>query len=62
MNASKPLSKRMIELLEEQRDACNENFRFHVSQGARLDPTLWLRHVRERIATIVDAVEQHLPE
>lgn len=52
----------MIELLEEQRDACNENFRFHVSQGTRLDPTLWLQHVRERIAPIVDAVDECLPE
>lgn len=62
MNSPKPLSKRMIELLEEQRDACNENFRFHVSQGARLDATLWFQHVRERIAPIVDAVDQYLPE
>ena len=62
MNTPRPLSKRMIELLEEQRDACNENYRFHVSQGARIDPMLWLRHVQERIATIVDAVEEDLPE
>ncbi|MFN7875984.1 MAG: hypothetical protein ACK5PB_11740 [Pirellula sp.] len=62
MNFLKPLSKRMIELLEEQRDACNENFRFHVSQGARLDPTLWFQHVRKRLAPIVDAVDEYLPE
>ena len=62
MNTSRPLSKRMIELLEVQRDACNEKFRFHVSQGARIDSALWLQHVQERIASIVDAVEEHLPE
>jgi hypothetical protein len=52
----------MIELLEEQRDVCNEKFRFHLSQGSRLEPALWLQHVQERIASIVDAVEEHLPE
>lgn len=62
LDAPKPISKRMIELLEEQRDSCNEKFLLHVSQGSRLDPTVWLRHVRDRIAVVVDAVEEHFPE
>ncbi len=52
----------MIELLEEQRDACNEKFRSRLTQGVRIDVAIWLRHVQERIAKIVDLIDEQLPE
>ncbi len=61
-SSSVPISELCCRLLEQNREALNHRYLQRRAQGARLEDSNWLFHLRQRILPIVDAVAVILPE
>lgn len=57
-----PISDFCCRLLEQNREALNQRYLQRRAQGAKLEDSSWLFHLRQRILPIVDTVAAVLPE
>lgn len=60
--SSVPVSEFCCRLIEQNREALNHRYLQRRAQGAKLEDSSWLFHLRQRILPIVEAVATVLPE